>query len=167
MGAGFVQYFNSPLGRHGRERSAIASRESNVGVSAARDFGRGMTNVQNEFFKTVFSTLIARASLKQSISVRRILSLDQCTLGFEHVHKCLIARDRGLCHVRGSYLSKGRGAPIPHVYISSRAKSARKSSILGQCDNAIYRLCPALVHMRLFGAGYRPMVERLLQATST
>jgi fructosamine-3-kinase len=30
---------------------------------------------------------------------------------------------------------------------------------------AIYRLWPALVHMRLFGAGYRPMVERLLQAT--
>jgi fructosamine-3-kinase len=32
---------------------------------------------------------------------------------------------------------------------------------------AIYRLWPALVHMRLFGAGYRPMVERLLQATGT
>jgi fructosamine-3-kinase len=32
---------------------------------------------------------------------------------------------------------------------------------------AIYRLWPALVHMRLFGAGYRPMVERLLQATDT
>jgi fructosamine-3-kinase len=30
---------------------------------------------------------------------------------------------------------------------------------------AIYRLWPALVHLRLFGAGYRPMVERLLQAT--
>jgi fructosamine-3-kinase len=30
---------------------------------------------------------------------------------------------------------------------------------------AIYRLWPALVHMRLFGAGYRQMVERLLQAT--
>jgi fructosamine-3-kinase len=29
----------------------------------------------------------------------------------------------------------------------------------------IYRLWPALVHLRLFGAGYRPMVERLLQAT--
>ena len=28
---------------------------------------------------------------------------------------------------------------------------------------AIYRLWPALVHMRLIGAGYRPMVERLLQ----
>src|SRR4029077_6899194 len=27
---------------------------------------------------------------------------------------------------------------------------------------AIYRLWPALVHMRLFGAGYRAMVERLL-----
>jgi fructosamine-3-kinase len=32
---------------------------------------------------------------------------------------------------------------------------------------AIYRLWPALVHMRLFGAGYRPLVERLLQATGT
>jgi hypothetical protein len=32
---------------------------------------------------------------------------------------------------------------------------------------AIYRLWPALVHLRLFGAGYRPMVERLLQATGT
>jgi len=32
---------------------------------------------------------------------------------------------------------------------------------------AIYRLWPALVHMRLFGAGYRPMVERLLHATGT
>jgi fructosamine-3-kinase len=32
---------------------------------------------------------------------------------------------------------------------------------------AIYRLWPALVHMRLFGAGYQPMVERLLQATGT
>ena len=32
---------------------------------------------------------------------------------------------------------------------------------------AIYRLWPAIVHMRLFGAGYRPMVERLLQATGT
>ena len=30
---------------------------------------------------------------------------------------------------------------------------------------AIYRLWPALVHLRLFGAGYRPMVERLFQAT--
>ena len=30
---------------------------------------------------------------------------------------------------------------------------------------AIYRLWPALVHLRLFGAGYRPMVEPLLQAT--
>jgi fructosamine-3-kinase len=28
----------------------------------------------------------------------------------------------------------------------------------------IYRLWPALVHLRLFGTGYRPMVERLLQA---
>ena len=27
---------------------------------------------------------------------------------------------------------------------------------------AIYRLWPALVHLRLFGSGYRPMVERLL-----
>ena len=27
---------------------------------------------------------------------------------------------------------------------------------------AIYRLWPALVHLRLFGGGYRPMVERLL-----
>ena len=26
---------------------------------------------------------------------------------------------------------------------------------------AIYRLWPALVHMRLFGASYLPMVERL------
>jgi fructosamine-3-kinase len=32
---------------------------------------------------------------------------------------------------------------------------------------AIYRLWPALVHLRLFGVGYRPMVERLLQATGT
>jgi fructosamine-3-kinase len=32
---------------------------------------------------------------------------------------------------------------------------------------AIYHLWPALVHMRLFGAGYRPMVERLLHATGT
>jgi fructosamine-3-kinase len=32
---------------------------------------------------------------------------------------------------------------------------------------AIYRLWPALVHLRLFGASYRPMVERLLQATET
>jgi fructosamine-3-kinase len=31
----------------------------------------------------------------------------------------------------------------------------------------IYRLWPALVHMRLFGAGYRPRVERLLQTTGT
>jgi fructosamine-3-kinase len=31
----------------------------------------------------------------------------------------------------------------------------------------IYRLWPALVHLRLFGTGYRPMVERLLQATGT
>ena len=28
----------------------------------------------------------------------------------------------------------------------------------------IYQLWPALVHLRLFGAGYRPMVERLLAA---
>ena len=28
--------------------------------------------------------------------------------------------------------------------------------------SAIYRLWPALVHLRLFGAGYRPLVERLL-----
>ncbi|SMF80981.1 Fructosamine-3-kinase [Tistlia consotensis] len=28
---------------------------------------------------------------------------------------------------------------------------------------AIYRLWPALVHLRLFGAGYRPLVERLLE----
>src|ERR1019366_374959 len=47
-----------------------------------------------------------------------------------------------LCHVRGFYLSIVRGALSPHVYISMsygtrrRAKSARKSSILGQCDNA-------------------------------
>jgi fructosamine-3-kinase len=27
---------------------------------------------------------------------------------------------------------------------------------------AIYRLWPALVHLRLFGSGYRPLVERLL-----
>jgi fructosamine-3-kinase len=26
----------------------------------------------------------------------------------------------------------------------------------------IYRLWPALVHLRLFGSGYRPLVERLL-----
>lgn len=31
--------------------------------------------------------------------------------------------------------------------------------------SAIYLLWPALVHLRLFGAGYRTMVERLLQAT--
>jgi fructosamine-3-kinase len=30
---------------------------------------------------------------------------------------------------------------------------------------AIYLLWPALVHLQLFGAGYRSMVERLLQAT--
>jgi fructosamine-3-kinase len=30
---------------------------------------------------------------------------------------------------------------------------------------AIYRLWPALVHLRLFGACYRPMVEQLLQAS--
>ncbi len=30
--------------------------------------------------------------------------------------------------------------------------------------SAIYRLWPALVHLRLFGAGYRPMVERLLKS---
>ncbi len=29
----------------------------------------------------------------------------------------------------------------------------------------VYQLWPALVHLRLFGAGYRPMVERLLSAT--
>ncbi|WOJ89866.1 fructosamine kinase family protein [Methylocapsa polymorpha] len=29
----------------------------------------------------------------------------------------------------------------------------------------IYRLWPALVHLRLFGEGYRPMVERILHAT--
>jgi fructosamine-3-kinase len=28
----------------------------------------------------------------------------------------------------------------------------------------IYRLWPALVHLRLFGSGYRPMVERFLSA---
>jgi fructosamine-3-kinase len=28
----------------------------------------------------------------------------------------------------------------------------------------LYRLWPALVHLRLFGNGYRPMVERLLSA---
>jgi fructosamine-3-kinase len=27
---------------------------------------------------------------------------------------------------------------------------------------AIYRLWPALVHLRLFGSGYRPLIERLL-----
>jgi fructosamine-3-kinase len=26
----------------------------------------------------------------------------------------------------------------------------------------IYRLWPAVVHLRLFGSGYRPLVERLL-----
>jgi len=31
--------------------------------------------------------------------------------------------------------------------------------------SAIYRLWPALVHLRLFGESYRPMVERLLRAT--
>jgi fructosamine-3-kinase len=30
--------------------------------------------------------------------------------------------------------------------------------------SAIYRLWPALVHLRLFGPGYRPMVDRLLDA---
>ena len=30
---------------------------------------------------------------------------------------------------------------------------------------AIYQLWPALVHMRLFGSGYRPMVERFLSAS--
>lgn len=30
---------------------------------------------------------------------------------------------------------------------------------------AIYRLWPALVHVRLFGSGYRPMVERFLSAS--
>ena len=48
----------------------------------------------------------------------------------------------GLCHVRGFYLSIGRGALCPHVYISmpygprGRAKLAHKSPILGECDNA-------------------------------
>jgi fructosamine-3-kinase len=31
---------------------------------------------------------------------------------------------------------------------------------------AIYALWPALVHLRLFGAGYRPLVERCLSATN-
>ena len=31
---------------------------------------------------------------------------------------------------------------------------------------ALYQLWPALVHLRLFGSGYRPMVERLLSAAA-
>ena len=34
-----------------------------------------------------------------------------------------------------------------------------------QARRPLYQLWPALVHLRLFGAGYRGLVERLLSAT--